>query len=199
MTRQINRRKRYYIHEIQRKYFFISLVPLIISTFLIILFLFIPLDILVFSNVPAAQKQEAVAQLRILGIRIWPAVFLAMLISSFLSVYVTHKFAGPVYRFEQTVKEIAEGNLSVRVKLRKGDDFIQLESLLNKALDRVDTLISEIKEEQARVGAKVEALAANLREREIPREELIGQLDGILDGHKRLSQALGHFRLSGGS
>lgn len=197
MAKQINRRKKYFIHEIQRKYIFISLVPLIISAFLIILFLFVPLDIVVFYTGPAAEKQAAVAQLRTLGIRVWPAIFLAMLVSGLLSVYITHKFAGPMYRFEQTVKEIAEGDLSVRIRLRKGDDFTQLESLLNKAFGRVDAMVSEIKEEHTQLRTKLEALRTDIKERNPSLDEISGQMESLLEGHKRLSQRLGQFRLSG--
>ena len=41
-----------------------------------------------------------------------------------LIVYHSHRIAGPVYRFAQALKKIAEGDLTQQVKLRK-DDFLQ--------------------------------------------------------------------------
>jgi len=73
MDRQPVRRRRFYVHGIQRKYIFLSLVPLIISAFLIVVFLFIPLDVLLYSSAAPAAKTAIVQDLRALGFRIWPA------------------------------------------------------------------------------------------------------------------------------
>lgn len=164
MDRQPVRRRRFYVHGIQRKYIFLSLVPLIISAFLIVVFLFIPLDVLLYSSAAPAAKTAIVQDLRALGFRIWPAIFLGMIISAFMSVFVTHRFAGPLYRFHQVVDQMAAGDLSGQFKLRKGDDLVELEMAMNRAIEslagtiqqaqrplgdlthRLETLLEEIKE-----------------------------------------------------
>ena len=64
-----------------------------------------------------------------------------MLISAILS----HKMAGPVYRFEQTCKAIAKGDFSQRVHLRKGDQLMELQDEFNKMMDRVEAEINQNK------------------------------------------------------
>lgn len=66
-------------------------------------------------------------------------VLFVVLISAILS----HKMAGPVYRFEQTCKAIAKGDFSQRVRLRKGDQFIELQDEFNKMMDRVEAEINK--------------------------------------------------------
>lgn len=61
-------------------------------------------------------------------------VIFVILISAILS----HKMAGPVYRFEQTCKAIAKGDFSQRVHLRKGDQLTELQDEFNKMMDRVE-------------------------------------------------------------
>jgi methyl-accepting chemotaxis protein len=68
-------------------------------------------------------------------------VLFVVLISAILS----HKMAGPVYRFEQTCKEIAKGDFSKRVRLRKGDQLTELQDEFNKMMDRVEAEINKNK------------------------------------------------------
>ena len=66
-------------------------------------------------------------------------VLFVVLISAILS----HKMAGPVYRFEQTCKAIAKGDFSQRVHLREGDQFTELQDEFNKMMDRVEADINK--------------------------------------------------------
>ena len=60
-----------------------------------------------------------------------------------ISAFVSHKMAGPVYRFEQTCKEIAKGDFSQRVHLRKGDQFTELQDAFNTMMDVVEKNIKK--------------------------------------------------------
>ena len=62
-----------------------------------------------------------------------------------ISAILSHKMAGPVYRFEQTCKAIAKGDFSQRVHLRKGDQLTELQEEFNKMMDRVADEINKNK------------------------------------------------------
>lgn len=68
-------------------------------------------------------------------------LMLVVLISAILS----HRMAGPVYRFEQTCKAVAKGDFSQRVHLRKGDQLMELQDEFNKMMDRVEAEIKKQK------------------------------------------------------
>jgi hypothetical protein len=53
-----------------------------------------------------------------------------------IGVLVTHRIAGPVYRFEQHLKAYARGEDPGVCKIRKGDEFNELCSIINSALER---------------------------------------------------------------
>lgn len=55
-----------------------------------------------------------------------------------VSAIVSHKMAGPIYRFEQTCKDIAKGDFSQRVRLRKGDQLQELQEDFNTMMDVVE-------------------------------------------------------------
>ena len=62
-----------------------------------------------------------------------------------ISAILSHKMAGPVYRFEQTCKAIAKGDFSQRIHLRKGDQLMELQDEFNKMMDRVEEEINKKK------------------------------------------------------
>ncbi|MBR5151493.1 MAG: HAMP domain-containing protein [Elusimicrobiaceae bacterium] len=64
------------------------------------------------------------------------AIYILLVI--IISAIVSHKMAGPVYRFEQTCKAIAKGDFSQRVHLRKGDQLTELQDAFNKMMDTVE-------------------------------------------------------------
>ncbi len=55
-----------------------------------------------------------------------------------ISALVSHKMAGPVYRFEQVFKAVARGDYSQRVHLRKGDQLMDMQDEFNKMMDKVE-------------------------------------------------------------
>ena len=72
------------------------------------------------------------------------AIYLLLVI--IISAILSHKMAGPVYRIEQTCKEIAKGDFSQRVRLRQGDQFTELQDEFNKMMDRVEAEINKNKQ-----------------------------------------------------
>lgn len=63
-----------------------------------------------------------------------------------ISAILSHKMAGPVYRFEQTCKAIAKGDFSQRVHLRQGDQLVELQDEFNKMMNRVEAEINKNKQ-----------------------------------------------------
>ena len=64
---------------------------------------------------------------------------------SIIFVLLSHRIAGPLYRFEETLSEMAGGNVAGRVKLRKADQLKEMQVAFNKALDAIDARLKEIK------------------------------------------------------
>jgi len=79
------------------------------------------------------------------------------------SVYISHKIAGPLYRFSATLDEIAKGNISLRVHLRKSDEAQFLAEHFNEALTFLDTTLSKIKNITSEHEKNPEKLAERLK------------------------------------
>lgn len=58
---------------------------------------------------------------------------LAVLLITFLiSIFLSHRIAGPIYRIKKAMEEISKGNFDQRVTLRKNDHFMELQDSFNE-------------------------------------------------------------------
>ena len=69
-----------------------------------------------------------------------------------MSAFAAHRFAGPIWRLDQSLKEVIKGNYSLRIKFRKKDFFQHVATTFNvmnesieKAMQEKDQEIAELK------------------------------------------------------
>jgi methyl-accepting chemotaxis protein len=60
-------------------------------------------------------------------------------------IFISHKIAGPLYRFEKSLREIGQGDLTCRVSLRRKDQLSDLADTLNKFASEIETKVRDIK------------------------------------------------------
>ncbi len=61
-------------------------------------------------------------------------VFLVVIQIGLLTIFFSHKVAGPVYRFEKVCNNIIKGIYTDEIRLRQGDEMQNLARLFNEAL-----------------------------------------------------------------
>lgn len=71
-------------------------------------------------------------------------IFLLILIA-WGSIYISHKIAGPLFRFYASLQEVDNRNLTTRIHLRKNDEAQFLAAKLNYTVENLDFSISRIK------------------------------------------------------
>ncbi|MCF8062650.1 MAG: HAMP domain-containing protein, partial [Deltaproteobacteria bacterium] len=71
----------------------------------------------------------------------------------FVVLYVSHKIAGPLFRFEKELAEIAEGDLTKVIHLRRKDEVTDMADSLNRMTaslrERLEELQGELDEAAA--------------------------------------------------
>jgi len=60
---------------------------------------------------------------------------------------LTHRIAGPLYRFEKVLKQIGAGDVSKKFDLRKLDQLTHVEQTLNALIDSLDARMKRVKRE----------------------------------------------------
>lgn len=74
----------------------------------------------------------------------WIIVFIFVI--AILSIFVSHKIAGPVYRLEETTRIIASGDLTYKINLRHGDELQDLQEAFNTMSNSLREMVAKDRE-----------------------------------------------------
>ena len=66
------------------------------------------------------------------------------LLTILMTLFISHKIAGPLYRLKMTLKDLGNGNLK-RMYLRQGDQLKEVAISYNEAIDKLNDKINKIK------------------------------------------------------
>jgi methyl-accepting chemotaxis protein len=76
-----------------------------------------------------------------------------------LALFITHRFAGPLYRFEKTLEGMLREDHSSVIKLRPSDEAKEVAEMLNQYNEKMSASIAELRKESETVGEKLRAAA----------------------------------------
>jgi methyl-accepting chemotaxis protein len=104
-----------------------------------------------------------------------------------VSLYISHRFAGPIYRFEKSAQIVSSGDLTHRVSLRTGDELMELQEEFNGMVASLQGLIQKDRTLAERLKEKLAAAQKSLE---------AGRADGAREELKALAVELGHLTQS---
>jgi methyl-accepting chemotaxis protein len=193
-------RRRVYVHNIQRRYAIWFGLFMFFSSLLVFGLAFLAPFILpalkLASPLPLAERARAANQFLVLAQSVWPALTVMIPAAAAFSMYVTHQLAGPLFRFEQTARELIRGNLALRIRLRKGDELHELAGLLNEVLETIEPAFREIRDSEAHMREALSWIMDELRKQPTVNREVLNRLDIALRGSERIHETLKRFQLS---
>jgi nitrogen fixation/metabolism regulation signal transduction histidine kinase len=76
-------------------------------------------------------------------------------------VFLSHKLAGPVYRFEKSTQIVSGGDLTYRVRLRKGDELMELQDNFNRMTACLQDRVAKDRNLAERLARQIDELAQN--------------------------------------
>lgn len=118
--------------EYQLRLAFRYSISIILYSFILGFVIFYPL----YQDLNAASTIEEQALISSIVLYLhksfWPGFILVALLGGLQAVISSHRLVGPMYRFEKMVQELVSGNYGLRIKIRKRDEFKEMEGHLNK-------------------------------------------------------------------
>jgi methyl-accepting chemotaxis protein len=113
----------------------------------------IPSTTTVFENSRLAIKSTADFMLPILLLSSLVAIIAAGSITIIITLFISHRIAGPLYRLEADIAEVNNGNLKVEIHVRKKDELQVLAKSLNQMLKTIRNTVVEINKELVDISA----------------------------------------------
>ncbi len=103
-------------------------------------------------------------------------------------LFLSHRIAGPLYRFEQTAQAIGNGDLSGAVRLRDGDELQDLARSMGGMVTGLRARVQDMQAHSHRLGE----LITQAKQRPDAPQELLAALE---DSQGRLDEAISRFRV----
>lgn len=199
--RQRRRWWRLYVHKIQRKYAaFVGILGFVYGFLVVVLALLGPYGESVEplpKDLPLIDRVVGAAEFLFVGETTWPAVICILMPAAIIfSLHLTHRIGGPLYRFEQSAQELKNGNLSLRIRLREGDDLQELAEALNASVVNLDEAFAEVRDREALERAALQKCYDVLRTQPSRDQGLLQQVEAALKGGERIEVVFKRFQLS---
>ncbi|WP_432823387.1 hypothetical protein [Trichloromonas sp.] len=190
------RRRKYFIDwKFQTKYIILTVLMLLVYTFILMGVVFSPYIFAMVSGGSLQQQAEAARTLLDLHGRVWPGVGVAIILFGGFSIFVSHKVAGPVYRLKKGLKEIAGGNLGVQIHLRQWDDLKDLADCTNQLAKELRTFVAALHDNQGLLLDYLHELEAEVEKKAFTPEEGRELIERVQAGIARNREIMERFQL----
>jgi methyl-accepting chemotaxis protein len=164
-------RRNYFIEKkFQTKYILLTVLMLLSFSFLFLVVIFAPYILTLYFDYPLVEKADAARVLLLLDSTIWPWLGGAIVFFGVISVFVSHKVAGPVYRMKKSLSQVAAGDLGVVIKLRKWDDLQDLAEHINELTEELRTFVNTLKNDYNLLSGYIKELEQKIESKALTEE-----------------------------
>lgn len=78
-----------------------------------------------------------------------------LLVTLLISVFLSHRIAGPIYKLKMFLGKAKEGDLRSRLQFRKADHFVEVATLYNEMTDGLTQIIEQ---DRTRIAQSIQTL-----------------------------------------
>lgn len=93
----------------------------------------------------AREKETLHNALRSVNKSLIPKIIILMVIIFIAGIFISHRIAGPMYRFEKSAEAISKGDLSVNFNIRKSDEMHETAVTLEEMIESLRKDIEKVK------------------------------------------------------
>ncbi|MFC1488625.1 hypothetical protein ACFL6B_02130 [Thermodesulfobacteriota bacterium] len=193
-----DKRKRF---RIVHKFYETRILIFVISYMVILIlfmavFIFIPNFIQLTDPRLPLEVQAAAAEKILEGHSgMWPALIALVVLVGIHFYQVFHRFIGPLYRFSAVFRQVAEGDLSFPVHLRKIDYLQEEKDEINRMLEVLSGRIGKAQQEINRALSLINYMEQTGAACGGQETSMIDRLIELRDLHERLNETLSFFQI----
>ncbi len=113
---------------------------------------------------------------RLLAIHL-PIYFAVVIVAA---IFISHKFAGPIFRLEKVAEAMSKGDLTVKAVLRDGDELFDTAEHINLMIELLRQKLMKEKHLSDRIALRLEEISGKLENRSLSPESAAAQIQDIL-------------------
>jgi len=115
--------------------------------------------------------------------------------TSIIVILMTHRVAGPMYRFQKQVEKVGSGELASDLSIRKKDQFQDFVTAFNKMTDDLNSGVLKVVDVSDKLGDLIEKLSGSSSNELLLKEDIKKVISELKKDKKDLKKALGHFKI----
>ena len=126
-------------------------------------------------------------------------VIVGLLMAAVVSIVVllmTHRIAGPMYRFERYAQKVGSGELSSVLKIRKKDQFQNFVSAFNKMTDDIRLGLLRVIGVSEKLGGLIEQLSDSSSNEILLKEDIRQVVSELKKDKQDLKKAIAYFKVN---
>ena len=170
---QYNRRNYFIDKKMQTKYIVLVIAVLVLHTLIVLAAVFLPYFLMLSPDAPLDTRAEAAKAFLLVHANAWPVIVGIIIFFAIMTLFVTHRIAGPIFRLKRGIRDIADGRLNERIHLRKKDEFHDVAEELNSLAERFSESFSVLKENSSLMVGYIGELEREIMEKRL--EESTGR------------------------
>jgi len=170
---QYNRRNYFIDKKMQTKYIVLVIAVLVLHTLIVLAAVFLPYFLMLSPDAPLDTRAEAAKAFLLVHANAWPVIVGIIIFFAIMTLFVTHRIAGPIFRIKRGIRDIADGRLNERIHLRKKDEFHDVAEELNSLAERFSVSFSVLKENSSLMAGYIGELEREILEKRL--EESTGR------------------------
>lgn len=142
---------------------------------------------------------EAVYTIANLKVKIFPLIFASFYTAGILafatisiaviSVFFSHRIAGPIYRMERSLEAIESGDLTTTTKLRSGDQFMPVAEDMNGMVRALNHRVKSMHEALDGIKSDAQRLSALLQEEGLAARGVMEKTETLKSGVEKLKKS----------
>lgn len=192
----LTKRRNYFIEKkFQTKYIILTILMLLSYSFLFIIIIFAPYILTLHFNYPLAEKVDAARVLLLLHSTIWPWIGGVIVFFGVISVFVSHKIAGPLFRIKKSLIQVSQGDLSVVIKLRKWDDLKDLADQINILIEELRTFVTTLRNDYNLLSDYIQELEQKIEQKGLTEESGRAIIRKVQESRQNIETALKKFNI----
>jgi len=163
--------------SLQAKYVFLVLFSVLVTIAVILLDIYYVTGKLLIEEL-GEDKWVPFIQAASENLFIHLSLYLVILL--IISVFISHKFAGPLYRLERVSEAVASGDLNTKANLRKGDELYETADSINNMIESLRQKLLRERTLSERISLKLSVISNELKSGKISAKEASLNLDNVV-------------------
>lgn len=190
------KRRNYFIEKkFQTKYILLTIILLLTYTFMFVIIIFAPYMLTLYFDYPLDEKTEAARALLLLHAKVWPWIGGIILFFGAVSIFISHKIAGPLFRLKKSLDKITQGDLDVVIKLRKWDDLKDLAEHINMLVAELRTFVITLRNDYSLLSEYITELERAIDAKILTEEAGRDIIRKVQESRKNIENALKKFNI----